>query len=418
MLILYRLLTCLILILSPIILITRLFKKKEDIKRFKEKFSFSSKEKKNGKLVWFHGASVGELQSIIPLVEKFDKNKKIKQILITSNTLSSSKIINNFKFKKVVHQFFPLDVNFFSKRFLNHWQPSISFFIDSEIWPNMLINLKEKKIPIILLNGRITKKSFTKWLFFSSFANTIFNKFDLCLSSNYESKKYLKLLGAKNIQYIGNLKYAQSERQIVNIKKNIKTFIKSKKVWCASSTHFNEEKFCGIIHKKLKKKHKNLLTIIIPRHINRVDSIKRELTNLNLKIHLDEPLSSIDKATDVYLVNSYGKTKSFYNNCKNVFLGGSIINHGGQNPLEAARFGCNILHGKNVSNFKEIYDFLSKNKISHLVKTKLKFEKKLDTFLSNKKNSSKNIKYKIGYIGAKILKDTEKQINFFLINAI
>ena len=182
MLILYRLLTCLILILSPIILITRLFKKKEDIKRFKEKFSFSSKEKKNGKLVWFHGASVGELQSIIPLVEKFDKNKKIKQILITSNTLSSSKIINNFKFKKVVHQFFPLDVNFFSKRFLNHWQQSISFFIDSEIWPNMLINLKEKKIPIILLNGRITKKSFTKWLFFSSFANTIFNKFDLCLS--------------------------------------------------------------------------------------------------------------------------------------------------------------------------------------------------------------------------------------------
>ncbi len=418
MLILYRLLTCLILILSPIILITRLFKKKEDIKRFKEKFSFSSKEKKNGKLVWFHGASVGELQSIIPLVEKFDKNKKIKQILITSNTLSSSKIINNFKFKKVVHQFFPLDVNFFSKRFLNHWQPSISFFIDSEIWPNMLINLKEKKIPIILLNGRITKKSFTKWLFFSSFANTIFNKFDLCLSSNYESKKYLKLLGAKNIQYIGNLKYAQSERQIVNIKKNIKTFIKSKKVWCASSTHFNEEKFCGIIHKKLKKKHKNLLTIIIPRHINRVDSIKRELTKLNLKIHLDEPLSSIDKAIDIYLVNSYGKTKSFYNNCKNVFLGGSIINHGGQNPLEAARFGCNILHGKNVSNFKEIYDFLNKNKISHLVKTKLKFEKKLDTFLSNKKNSSKNIKYKIGYIGAKILKDTEKQINFFLINAI
>ena len=172
----------------------------------------------------------------------------------------------------MVHQFFPLDVNFFSKRFLNHWQPSISFFIDSEIWPNMLINLKEKKIPIILLNGRITKKSFTKWLFFSSFANTIFNKFDLCLSSNYESKKYLKLLGAKNIQYIGNLKYAQSERQIVNIKKNIKTFIKSKKVWCASSTHFNEEKFCGIIHKKLKKKHKNLLTIIIPRHINRVFS--------------------------------------------------------------------------------------------------------------------------------------------------
>ena len=168
----------------------------------------------------------------------------------------------------------------------------------------------------------------------------------------------------------------------------------------------------------MKEKHKDLLTIIIPRHINRVESIKKELTNLNLKIHLDEPTSSIDKKTDIYLVNSYGKTKSFYNNCKNVFLGGSIINHGGQNPLEAARFGCNVLHGKNISNFKEIYEFLNKNKISYLVKTKLQFEKKLDFLLSKKNNSSKKIKYRINNIGKKILKDTQKEINFFLKNAI
>ena len=195
-------------------------------------------------------------------------------------------------------------------------------------------------------------------------------------------------------------------------------FLRSKKVWCASSTHFNEENLCGLIHKKLKKKHKNLLTIIIPRHINRVEPIKEELTNLNLNIHLDEPTSSINKKTDIYIVNSYGKTKSFYNNCKNVFLGGSIINHGGQNPLEAARFGCKILHGKNVSNFTEIYDFLNKNKISHLVKSKLEFEKKLDTLLSNGNNSSKNIRHKINHIGKKILKDTQKEIKFFLKNAI
>ena len=418
MIVCYRLLTVLILILSPLILTVRLFKKKEDFKRFKEKFCFFSKKRTKGKLIWFHGASVGELQSIIPLVEKLNKNKKIKQILITSNTLSSSKIINKFKLKKVTHQFFPIDVNFFSKKFLNYWKPSIAFFIDSEIWPNMLINLKNKKIPTILLNGRITKKSFNKWQIFSSFANTIFGKFNLCLSSSNESKKYLKKLGATKIKYIGNLKYAQSEQKINDIKKNIKTLIKSKNVWCASSTHFNEEKFCGLAHKELKKKYKNLLTIIIPRHISRIESIKRELTSLSLKVHLDEPSSSIDKNTDIYLVNSYGKTKSFYNNCKNVFLGGSIINHGGQNPLEAARFGCNILHGKNISNFKEIYEFLNKNKISHLVKTKLKFEKKLNILLSNKNSSSKIIKYKISHIGKKILKDTQKEINFFLENAI
>ena len=418
MLIIYRLLTCLILILSPIILILRLIKKKEDPIRFTEKFSYFSKKKKIGNLVWFHGASVGELQSIIPIVEKYDKNKKINQILITSNTLSSSKIINNFKFKKVVHQFFPLDVNILSKRFINYWKPSIAFFIDSEIWPNTLTNLKNKNIPTILLNGRITKKSYQRWLFFPNFANSIFNKFDLCLSSNNESKKYLKILGAENIKFVGNLKYTQSEQKIIDIKKNIKTFIKNKKVWCASSTHYNEEKLCGLVHKKLKEKYKSLLTIIIPRHVDRVESIKKELNNLKLKIHLDEPSSSIDKSTDIYLVNSYGKTKSFYNNCKNVFLGGSIVTHGGQNPLEAARFGCNILHGKNISNFREIYEFLNKNKISSLIKTKAEFEKKLEILLKKKNNTSKTTRNKISKIGKKILKDTQKEIYIFIKNAI
>ena len=418
MLIFYRILTIIFLILSPIILIFRLFNKKEDPKRFKEKFCFFSKTKIKGKLIWFHGASVGELQSIIPIVEKLNKNKKVKQILITSNTLSSSKIISKFKFKKVIHQFFPIDVNFFSKKFLDYWSPSMAFFIDSEIWPNMLYNLENRSVPIILLNGRITKKTFERWLIFPKFAQKIFNKFNLCLPSSIESKKYLRKLGANQIKYIGNLKYAQSEQKINDIQQNIKNFVKSKKVWCASSTHFNEERLCALIHKKLKEKHKNLLTIIIPRHINRIDSIKKELLNLDLKIHMDEPSSIINKNTDIYLVNSYGKTKSFYNNCRTIFLGGSIINRGGQNPLEAARFGCNLLHGKNVTNFTEIYKFLGKNRISNLVRTKLEFEKKLEALLIKKNNSSIFIKNKISKIGKKILKDTQKEINFFLKNAV
>ncbi len=417
MLIFYRLLIGLILVLSPIILIIRLIKKKEDFNRFKEKFCFFSEKKIKGKLIWFHGASVGELQSIVPLVEKLNQNKKIKQILITSNTLSSSKIISNLKYKKVIHQFFPIDVNFLSNIFLNYWKPSVAFFIDSEVWPNMLINLKKNKTPTILINGRITNKSFKNWSIFLSFAKKIFSKFDLCLSSNNESQNYLRILGAKNIKYIGNLKYSQSEQKIYEIKKNIRKFLKSKKVWCASSTHFDEENFCGLIHKKLKKKHQDLLTIIIPRHINRVSSIKRELENLDLITHLDEPYSKIDKNTDIYIVNSYGKTKSFYNTCKNVFLGGSLIKRGGQNPLEAARFGCNILHGKNISNFREIYKFLDKNKISHMVKNRVEFEKKLDFLLSKKQNSSKNISYRISKIGKKILIKTQKEINFFIGNA-
>ena len=156
----YRILINLIFIISPVIIFIRLLKKKESLKRFKEKLCFFSEKRVSGKLIWFHGASVGEIQSIIPLIEKIGKNNRIKQILITSNTLSSSKVIEKLKIKKVVHQFFPIDTNFLTRKFINYWRPSSVFFIDSEIWPNMIMNLDKRNIPITLLNGRITTKTF------------------------------------------------------------------------------------------------------------------------------------------------------------------------------------------------------------------------------------------------------------------
>jgi len=410
MILIYRISINFVFLFSPLIILIRLFKKKESLKRFKEKFCFFSKQKVSGKLVWFHGASVGELQSIIPLIEKIEKNKKIKQILITSNTLSSSKIIEKIKYKKVVHQFFPIDTNFLSQKFLNYWKPSSAFFIDSEIWPNMILNLKKKNIPITLLNARITNKTFKRWKLLPKFSLNLFNQLNLCLSSSYESKVYLKKLGVKNIKHIGNLKFSQSENEEVNIDINFKKFISKKKIWCASSTHNLEEQFSGLVHKELKKKYNNLLTIIIPRHIERVDEIENKLNNLGLKVHRHEPKKKIDKKTDVYIVNSYGKTKSFYILCKNVFLGGSLINHGGQNPLEAARYGCNILHGPNISNFREIYNFLKKNGISTKISNKKMMISTLKKFF-NKKSGSKKIEKKLNKIGQNILGNTYKEIN-------
>lgn len=405
----YKILINFIFFFSPLILIIRLIKEKEDPIRFKEKIGFFSKKRKNGNLIWFHGASVGEIQSIIPLVEKFEKNKNINQILITSNTVSSSKIINKYKLKKTFHQFFPIDCNFISKKFINHWRPSKVFFIDSEIWPNTIHNLSNQKIPIILLNGRITKKTLSRWLFFPDFAQSLFNKFKLCLSSSLESKKYLKKLGAKKIKFIGNIKFSQSENQNSELKKNLKRFIRSRYTWCASSTHFNEEKFCGLVHLKLKKKYKNLLTIIIPRHVSRVKSIENDLRKLNLKVHLDEPPKKINTSTDIYLVNSYGKTKSFYKECKNVFLGGSLIKHGGQNPLEAVRYGCNIFHGPNISNFREIYEFLRKKSLSRRVVNNQKLTTLLLSSLKRKTQHKKIIK-SLHLIGKNILNKTYKEI--------
>jgi len=413
MILFYRFFINLVFILSPFIILVRLLKKKENPKRFIEKLGFFTKHRSKGKLIWFHGASVGEFQSIVPLLEKLEKSKKISQILITSNTLSSSKVISKIKLKKISHQFFPIDNDLIIKKFINHWKPSLAFFVDSEIWPNTLINLNKEKIPTILINGRITRKSYKKWIKLKNFSKSIFNKFDLCLSSNKETVSFLKKLGAKNIKYFGNLKYSQSENEKIELDSQTIKFISSKTVWCASSTHNLEEKFAGVIHNKLKKKYKNLLTVIIPRHIDRKEKIEEQLSKLGLKVHLHEPKSRINKDTDIYLVNSFGKTKSFYSIIKNVFLGGSLVKHGGQNPLEAVRYNCNILHGPNISNFSEIYKFLYNQKISKKVINLNQTINILEKLLNSKK-SQKNIKDKINKIGQKILKKNIDEINLIL----
>ena len=406
---LYRIIINTIFILSPIIIFIRLLKKKESLYRFKEKFSLNSKKRTKGKLIWFHGASVGEIKSVLPLIEKIEKNKKVTQILITSNTISSSKILQNIKSKKIVHQFFPIDTIFLCRKFLAYWKPSLVFFIDSEIWPNMINCTSKKKIPITLLNARISRKTFNRWKNFPVFSREIFSKLKLCFSSDNKSKLYLNKLGVKNIKTFGNLKFSQSEYENIKVSSKLKNFLKKKKVWCASSTHYPEELLCAKVHKKLNKKYKNLLTIIIPRHVERITKIKNDIENLGLNVHFDSSSNKIDKNTDIYIVNSYGKTKSFYNLCKHVYLGGSIINHGGQNPLEAARFGCKILHGPNVFNFTEIYKFLKINNISQKIYDQKTLSNALLKLFS-RNNSSTNIKKRINNIGEKVLTKTYNEI--------
>jgi len=409
----YKFLTNIIFIFSPIIIFIRLLKKKEDPIRFKEKLGFFSKKRSKGKLIWFHGASVGEILSVVPLIEKLEKNKKVKQILITSNTLSSSKILSKLKLKKTIHQFFPIDTNYNTQKFLNYWSPSTAIFIDSEIWPNMITNIKKRSISLILINARITDMSFKKWKIFSSYAKIFFQSFDLCLSSSLKSKKYLKFLGAKKVEYVGNLKFTQSEKITDELSEYIKKKFSSRKIWCASSTHSIEEKICAEVHKKLKLRYKNLLTIIIPRHVHRTTEIIYEIKKLDLKIHLHNSKKKIDDKTDIYLVNSFGQTKSFFKTCKTVFLGGSIIKHGGQNPLEAARYGCQILHGPNIWNFREIYALLKSHGVSNKINNFNQLSHKVYQLLSNK-NNSKSLEFKIKNIGNKILTSTLNKVNFYI----
>ncbi len=414
MFVIYKLLINLIIIISPIILLIRILKNKEHKFRFKEKFCYFSKLRGNGKLIWFHGSSVGEILSIIPLVEKLENDKSINKILITSSTLSSSKVLSKFKLKKTIHQFFPIDSDFLTKKFLNYWKPTLAIFIESEIWPNMLLNIKNKHIPLLLLNARITKKSYEKWKKILPFSKIIFSCFNSCYPQNSETQKYLKSLGAKNIKHLGNLKFTESKNQKKeNLTKNIKKNFTSRKIWCAASTHNNEERICAIAHMKLKKKYKNLLTIIIPRHIQRTNSLYNEITEMGLNVEIHSSKRKIKKDTDIYIVDTYGETKSFFKICNLVFLGGSVINHGGQNPLEAARLGCKILYGPNVQNFKEIYELLNKDKLC------FKFHNINQLITSIEKSFNENMKTekkinKLKKTGLKILNLSLREINKFI----
>jgi len=403
MIFLYRIILNIILILSPFIFIIRLLKKKETLKSYSQKILINDKYRPKGKLIWFHGASVGEIKSIIPILEKLEKNSNYNQILITSNTLSSANIVKNLKLKKIIHQFFPIDSNFILKKFIDFWKPSKVIFIDSELWPNTLINLKKREIPVVLLNARITKKSFKRWMKFKNFARKIFSLISVSYPANQETKKYLKILKVKKIKFLDNLKYAEPNYEILTSNRKVKKYFKNRNIWCAASTHYNEEIICGNVHLKLKSKIKNLLTIIIPRHIKRCDEIKSDLEKLNLKVMVIKSAQKIQYNVDVLILDAYGKTKLFFENSPNVFLGGSLINHGGQNPLEAARIGCNILYGPNIYNFREVYSFLNNIKIAQKVSGENDIIKKLFVLFQNKNRSNKNY-LNLRSIGTKILK--------------
>ena len=406
---LYNILGIIFFLISPFILFLRLINGKEDWRRILEKYAYYNL-KKTDTTVWFHGASVGEIMSILPLINKFEKDKSIKKILLTSSTLSSASIIAKKPLKKTTHIYYPFDIGFICNNFLNYWEPKIAIFVDSEIWPNMYEKINSKKIPLILINARITSKSFKRWQIFSSFAKNVFSKITIALPQNQETQNYLKRLGVKKIKFVGNLKYFKNDKQ--SLKKNVQKYFKNKKVFCAASTHYNEEKIIGKLHLKLKKKFKNLITILVPRHINRSEDIKQELRKLKLIVTERSSGHKPSENCDVYIVNTYGEMSKFLRLSNVTFIGGSLVNHGGQNPLEAVRMGNYVMHGKKVNNFKEIYKELKSLKISSEIKNIDQMEK---VFVKNHNYKISNSKLnKINYLGAKIFENNVKEIKNYL----
>ena len=405
-----------------LIIYIRTYFNKEDKVRFKEKIfstSFNIKRNYKKKLIWFHAASIGEINSIIPLIKKLNE-KKNYEFLITTVTLSSSKLIKKLINKEnIMHRFFPINKPNLIHNFLKHWCPNLIVFVDSEIWPNFLLEIKKREIPLVLLNGRITKKTFSKWKLISTFASRIFQTFKLCLTSNNESKKYLEDFKAQNVKYLGNLKLA-SEKRKTNLNELNKKILTGSKFWCAVSTHKTEETFCLKTHLIIKKNHNKIITIIIPRHIDRVKSVKLECDKLNLKSQILNEGEIIDEKNEIIIINSYGVISDYLSICKSVFIGKSIIKKlesvGGQNPIEAAKFGCRIYHGPFVYNFNELYALLNRYNISEKINDEFELSNKLNRDLSEINTINNLTIEKINKLGNEILINTYNEIEKIIKN--
>jgi 3-deoxy-D-manno-octulosonic-acid transferase len=321
----YRYLTHLLFPLFVILVYLRSVFNKEHKIRFKEKiFSSNFKSHRNNKkkLIWFHAASIGECLSILPLLDEINKKYDNIDFLITTVTLSSSKLLEKklSHYNNIDHRFFPLDLESLAESFLSSWKPDLVCFVDSEIWPNFLFKIKEKKIPLLLVNARLTKKSLDKWKYIFNFAKKVFNNYDLCLPSSDESKNNLSELYVKNLKYIGNLKYS-SKNISSELTDSNKKILNNFKTWCAASTHDGEELIVLKTHLEIKKKYDNILTIIIPRHVDRASYVKNLSNKFNLKSQIISDDSLIDPNVEILIVNSFGVLSKYFNYCKNIFIG-------------------------------------------------------------------------------------------------
>ena len=423
MILFYRVLTHLIYPFLFVIIFLRVFLKKEDPKRYKEKIlisHFNVKRNYDQKLIWFHAASIGELKSIVPIIKKLNLDNNLREFLITTSTLSSSRIaeLEFKKMKNVSHRFLPYDVDFLINSFLKMWRPNYIFLVDSEIWPNLILKAKKFSIPVAIINARITSKSYKKWNKFPKTAFKIFSSIKLCLTSNKETKKFLESFEVKNVFYYGNIKFINdiNENEITNL--NEDKLINSP-FWFAASTHNGEEELCLKTHHFLKDKYKNILTIIAPRHIER----SKEIKSLCEKYKLNSQILNYDELikpnVEIVILNSFGVLQNYFKYAKSVFIGKSTIQSleevGGQNPLEAVKLNCKIYHGWYVYNFKDIYEILEKNNISFKIKDHEELGRYLEKDLDPSQRKGREISEVINVLSNKTLVNTLREVNNFLL---
>ena len=335
----------------------RLRRGKEDAVRISERRGVATIARPAGPLVWIHGASVGEVLAGAALVERLRELNV--RILLTSGTVTSAAIIAQRFAADIIHQFVPYDSPRFVARFLDHWQPSIGLFIESDLWPNLILSAAERRIPLIVANGRMSPRSFRRWRAAPVSMNALLSHFEMCLAQSEGDAARFAALGSPHVFNTGNLKFDVPAPPADTIKLGqLLAATKGRPMIVAASTHPGEEEVVLDAHRRLVGGFQNLLTIIVPRHPRRGDSIANLVTANGLRPALRSRGAMPGAETDIYVADTLGEIGLFYRAAPIVFMGGSIAAIGGHNPIEAIKLGAATIHGPYVHNWTDIYSAL------------------------------------------------------------
>ena len=359
----YRAITFLATPVACLLLSFRCAKGKEDPFRIKERRGIASISRPGGKLAWLHAASVGEAQSALVLIDRLLKDYPKLQILVTTGTVTSAIYLENRLPIRSFHQYLPLDCPHWVSRFLTHWAPDIAFWLESELWPNLVSETMRRDIPAILVNARMSLSAFRAWQRMGSMVQHLVAAFEVCLAQTEQQADRLRTLGAKNVIALGNLKYSAAPLGFNPAKlEELRNDIGGRSVWVAASTHADEEVMVSNAHTKILSRIPDLLTVIVPRHPERAIKIEAELVRRGHQCVRRSTGRKLEIGTKIYIADTLGELGLFYRLARIAFIGGSTGRNGGHNPLEAAQLGCAITYGPDMENFQSVADALMEHK--------------------------------------------------------
>ncbi len=355
---LYRVVTRISSRAAPLVLRHRQRRGKEDGRRLSERFGVTQVKRPQGTLAWFHAASVGETNAILPVFEALRAELPDIRFLLTTGTVTSAKLASERLNERDIHQYAPLDAPQYVRRFLQHWQPDLAVLTESEIWPNLILDAYDQKIPLAIVNGRMSDRSYRRWSKNMGMAVPLFSRIQLVLAQNAELARRFAVLGARDARNTGNLKIDAPLLPVDTANQRaLSDAIAERPVWMAASTHPGEDEIVLEAHVALRQTFPDLLTIVAPRHPERGEGICALATERGLTV-ARRSQGELPKTTAIYVADTIGELGTLYSVVPIAFIGGSITPKGGQNPIEAIRFGTNVLTGPDQTNFLDAYSAL------------------------------------------------------------